>query len=532
MKNRKNIFSLLVMCLFFSLETSAQVMEWAIQPSYKDIVCLGKDLYKVKATNGKWGIYNISKREMTVPAEYDNITPLVEGRCLILDVQGVGLYGIVDEQGNPVSQLLPSSQKPYFVVTKEYPYYSDGLLALGQLKGEDCLYGYVDKQGNPRISFKYWFASPFDHGQAMVYTTNKTYQIINQKGESQYKGDTRIAFMSNPDNGVFLLATKDNRISKVRLENSKFSELEVLEKGRIVVVSDAINTKSIYTKGGKDYLFNNAFHYIEGNTPSKVSPVLLKTESYNHLKKHKAGFHYGISYNNEQILSGQFKDVKVYDDKYAIVTLDNNSVGLLTFNPSGKIRIEASSTIIEFAHHQESSVPINVICDNMMSQPEIELTVADGNQSRTFYCKGSGQVQIPFYEAHDKIGASTRKTLEIELVSDKLKLGRKSISIESNHKKGFAISIGAFPTYSNKDNSAVVNVSISSVGGVPSQSAVAVVNGSKHWFSGKNNISVPVRFHIPASEVKNCSVNVNVTEEGCPSVSSIKSGTIKSFWLQ
>lgn len=536
MKNRTVhiLQMLLVFCLFVIAKANGQIMEWLIQPSYKDIVYMGKNLYKVKGTNGKWGVYNTSKGELTVPIEYENIGPLVEDRSLILDAQGVRLYGIIDEEGTPVSQLVSASQRPDFAVMKEYPYYSDGLLVVGQPSGQFYNFGYVDKQGNRRTPFNYLYACPFNNGQAMVYTKKEAYQIIDHQGNFPYVGNERINFMSNPDNGIFVLVTGGNRISKAKLENSKFERLKDLEKGQVVKVADATINKSIYSKGpeGKTYMFDNAFHLIEGNAPTVVSPVKTISESNGSLKKKKTGWLYGINYNNSSVLIEQFKEVKVYEDEYAVVTMENNMVGLMRFNPSGKISIEASSTTIEFSHNQESVVPVNVTCQNMMSQPMIELSIIGDNQNQVYKRQGSGKIEIPFYESHNQIGKSTNKKLEVEITADKLKLGRKEINISSSHQAGFRISIGGFPTYSDKRGSASVNVSISSVGGAPSESAVAIVNGAKHSFNGRSQISVPVHFSIATGQTKNCSISVTVFENGCPSVSSNKSGIIRSYSLQ
>lgn len=535
MRNRTaHIYYILSVICMFAFEANGQIMEWVIQPSYKDIVCLGKDLYKVKGTNGKWGIYNTSDNELTVPIEYDNIGPLVEERCLILDAQGIKLYGIVDETGTPVAPLVPASQRPDFVVMKEYPYYSDGLLVIGQPSGQYYNYGYVDKQGNPRVPFKYLYACPFNQGQAMVYTTKGSYQIIDHQGNFPYVGNEKINFMSNPINGIFVLVTGNNRISKVRLEHSKFNRIEDIEKGQVVRVSDATISKSISSKGpeGRSYMFDNAFHLIEGNSPSVVSPVKAIVESNDNLKKKKIGWLYGIDYSSTQILSAQFKDVKIYDNEYAVVTMENNMVGLLRFNQSGEINIDVSSTTINFLHNQESVVPVNVFCKNTMTQPMIELSIIGDNQNRVYRCQGSGKIGIPFYESHNQIGMPTSKTLEIEITADKLKMGRKEINITSSHQIGFKISIGDFPIYSNKRDTATVNVIISSVGGAPSKDAKASINGVEYSFNGKTQLSVPVHFSIPTGQIKNCSVRVLVTEDGCPSVSSRKNGTVKSYSLQ
>lgn len=534
MKIKGIFFELVVICLLVSLKTSAQIMEWTIQPSYKDIICLGKDLYKVKGVNGKWGIFSTSKGILTVPVEYDNISPLVEGRILILDAQGEKLYGIVDEQGNPVAQLIPASQRPDFVVMKDYPYYSDDLLAIGQPSGKYYNYGYVDKQGNPRIPFKYLYACPFNHGQAMVYTLSGAYQVIDHQGNFSYVGNEKINFMSNPDNGIFVLVTGNNRISKVRLEKSKFNRINDLESGQVVSVGDATITKSISSRGpkGMTYRFNNAFHFIEGNAPTTISPVKRIEESSEKLKKQKTGLLYGINYNNTQVLPAQFKDVKVFDDEYAVVTMDNNNIGLLKLNPSGEISVDTAPVDIEFAHYKDFLIPVNVFCQNTGVNPSIEIKVVGDNQNRLYKCQGTGKIEIPFYESHAQIETTTTKTLVLDVKADQLNLGRKEINITSSHQAGFKISIGGFPTYSDKRGSAMVNVSISSVDGIPSGSAFALVNGAKHLFNGKSQISVPVHFSIATGQTKNCSVNVSVSENGCPSISASRSGIVKSYSLQ
>jgi len=538
MKNRTAhiIYIFFMCCLLRNTKASGQIMEWVIQPSYKNIVCMGKNLYKVKNANGKWGVYNTSTNNMTVPVEYDNIGPLVEERSLILDVQGERLYGIIDEQGSPVSQLVPASQRPDFAVMKEYPYYSDGLLVVGQPSGQYYNYGYVDKQGNQKVPFKFLYACPFNNGQAMVYNTNRNYQIIDNGGNSQYRGNEKIDFMSNPKNGVFILVTKSrlgDRISKARLKDYKFVDLEDIEEKQKINVADATINKSIYCSNiGKTYQFNNAFHLIEGNAPSVVSPVKTINESNGSLKKEKNGGLYGINYNNNPVLIEQFKDVKVYDDEYAIVTMKNNMVGLLRFNPSGKISIGASSTTIEFSHNQEAVVPVDISCNNTMSQPTFELTVVGDNINKTYKRQGPGRIEIPFYESHNQIGEPTNKELVLELTSDNLKLGRKNISITSKHKAGFSISISEFPEYSSQNGTAKISIAINSVDGPPSNSAFVTVNGGeKLYFKGETTLTTSVSYKISPGETKNCSINVVVSENGCPTIQRSKSGYIKSYNL-
>lgn len=56
-------------------------MEWHIKDNYVDVKYMGNNLFKVKNSNGKWGVINESG-ETTVEIQYDSITPLVEKRAL------------------------------------------------------------------------------------------------------------------------------------------------------------------------------------------------------------------------------------------------------------------------------------------------------------------------------------------------------------------------------------------------------------------------------------------------------------------
>ena len=536
MRNRcyKYILLTLTGWFSFSVEVSGQVMEWVLPPEYKEVVCLGGVLYKVKNVNDKWGIYNISQGELTVPIEYENISPLVEGRALILDGQGERLYGIVDEQGKPVKPLVAANKTPDIVVVKDYPYYSDGLLVFGMFNPQNNLvYGYADKRGDATILPQYRYACPFSQGQAMVINKDGDYQIIDKHGVFHYQGNDRINFMSNPDrNGVFVLVTGGQWVSKAKLENGKIRRTGDLEKRRIVNVINAMMIKSISCRGGGTYQFNNAFQLVEGNAPAVISPVKDIAESSGSLRKVKDGQLYGISYSGATILSGQLKRVKIYDDQYAVATMPDNLTGVLQYNPLGKIDLKAESDNIDFYHHQVHQIPIKVTCSNWQRSPSVTLTIAGDNKKQTFTCRGSDQIVIPYYRAHDREGQLTEDTFSVEMSIDKLKYGQKEITVKSCHQKGYRIAVSGFPTYSRMDGSVTVEVTISSVGEPPSASAVANINNKDYRLYGKSEVTIPVKFSIPVRQEKNCIVNVVVKEEGCPNVTFSKSGTVKSYSLK
>lgn len=512
---------LILLLAFTAISNYAQVIEWAIKPVYHDIVPIGNDVYKVKANNDKWGVYNASKSQLTIKADYDSITAIVDGRALLLDKTGMFLYGIISEDGSPVGNILSASQQPDFIVSSEYPYFSDGLLAVGQIPagGGECLFGYVNKQGKAVIAFDNYYASPFDNGYAMVWSSKKTYRIINKQGVSQYQGNEDIRFISNPKDNEFLLVT-GNKVRLARLEDNKFKTVRNIDTGgRIVDVADATRYYTISCRGGDTFRFDKAFHYMEyGEEP--VYSVSIP-ESIGSLKSEKAGRYYGLSYDGVVLLKEQFRDVRIFDD-YAVITTTNGMKGLVEYNPLGLFSLSGPSEPIEFYHNSSASFPVNFTCSDFVSSPTIELTF-DG---KTETVQGSGQATFAYYEPHTEYGKTTSRTIPIEVSVDGLKYGSRNIDVSSFHSKGFRLSSIDFPSYSDMDGNATVKLTIQSINGVPS-SAVAVVNKVTKSFDGKSSVSFEIPFTIPAGGAINAKINIEVQENNCPIWTESKSKTIE-----
>lgn len=520
----KSKFFIFCLCVLSSFELKAQVMEWVIKPTYKDIVPMGGDLYKVQGSNGKWGVYNVVKGEQTIVAEYDSITPLVDSRALILDKTGLKLYGILSENGSEVMPLKQASQEPDFVVIPDYPYYSEGLLVVGQIpsgRGGNCLFGYVDKQGKGVIAFDNYYACPFSDGMAMVWTKKKTYRLINKQGVSQYQGNEDVRFISNPKDGEFLLVT-GNKIRKARMDGNKFKTVkEINTGGRIVDVADATRYNNISCRGGNTFRFDKAFHYIENGIEPNYSVSI--TEKSDRLTKTKAGRQYGLDYNSKQLLIEQFKNVCIYNDEYALVTLQDGSKGVLQYNPSGKISVSGPDSSIEFAHNNKMMIPVTVSCSGMNNNPTVELTY-NGITER---CNGNGQVQFSFYEWHDKTSNSTTKQMTVDLMVDKLNYGSRTFDVKSSHIDGYKLGNVNIPAYSNTSGSATVSVTVYAINGTPSSSAKATVNGITKSFDGRSSLLFNIPVSIPLGGTKSVSINIRVTEDGCPTWTASRTGTIE-----
>lgn len=508
-----------------SLGMKAQIMEWVIKPTYKEIVPMGGDLYKIKGCNGKWGVYNVATAEQTISIEYDSITPLIENRALILGADGQDLYGIISDKGTPVQTLVSSNERPNYIVHREYPYYSEGLLAVGQIQRNGVVkFGYVGKQGEQVIPCKSYYASPFNEGLAMIWNGGKSYQIIDTSGNSQIQSNEDIKFISNPVSGVFVYATgSGNKVRKARLDGHKINVISELNKGgHIVETADATTRHSISCRGGDTFRFDKAFHYIEyGNEPNYSVSISEKSSS---LTKTKIGRLYGLNYNSKQLLIEQFKNVYIYNDEYALVTLLDGAKGLLQYNPSGKISLSGPNSTIEFAHNTSQMIPVSVSCSDLYNnKPVIELTYNGSTET----CNGNDQVQFSFYESHEKTSITTSKQLVVDMMVDKLNYGSYTLEVMSFHIDGYKLGNISIPTYSNMNGSATVSVTILAINGAPSSSAKATVNGVSKSFNGQSSLTFSIPVSIPQGGEKSVSINILVTEDGCPSWKASKSGTIQ-----
>lgn len=120
--------------------------------------------------NNLYGVIN-TRGEYIVEPIYVDIRPYKEGRAIYLNNKGMG---VINDKGN--------------IVTKEvYSYVGDFNEGLARVETEDessgnYIYGYIDKEGVETISPKYFSASDFKEGIAIVKDSVGIYSLIDKKG--------------------------------------------------------------------------------------------------------------------------------------------------------------------------------------------------------------------------------------------------------------------------------------------------------------------------------------------------------------
>ena len=152
-----------ILVIFFlfncAIMSFSQTMEWHIKANYSDIEYLGNDLFKVQDANGKWGLVN-AEGKMTVSAQYDSITPIVENRIVLIETENGSNYlgGITNENGEIIQIKREYNSK---LLLTDFPFFQEGMMPFGVLNENIYLFGYLDKDGNERISPNYFWAAPF-----------------------------------------------------------------------------------------------------------------------------------------------------------------------------------------------------------------------------------------------------------------------------------------------------------------------------------------------------------------------------------
>ena len=203
----------ILLAILYVIPSFAQTMEWHIRDNYADIQYLGNGVFKVKNTNDKWGIIN-EYGEITVEMLYDSITPIVEDRALLLDIDGISnLKGIVNEKGKIIKSFNKNE------ILTDFQCFNEGMLAYGVPIGEYYYFGYLDINGNTQIEPKYFWVSPFVDGKAVVQyaSKNKNFSLISKTGAIEVNDNRNFKFMSTPVDGKLLIAVTTSRGDEILL---------------------------------------------------------------------------------------------------------------------------------------------------------------------------------------------------------------------------------------------------------------------------------------------------------------------------
>lgn len=535
-----------LLAILYAIPSFSQTMEWHIKDNYVDVRYMGNNLFKVKNSNGKWGVIN-EYGETTVAIQYDSITPIVENRALLLDNTGQFLRGIINEKGQILNTPLNSqmSDNKIFV---NFPSFNEGMLAYGVEAGNYYLFGYLDSNGNTRIAPKYYWAAPFNDGKAVIQYKSKNFGLINKSGGTELNDNRKFKFMSTPVDNKLLIAVGSNRGDEISLvtlgANGTLNEVQKLEKetGYSVNITDY---KTISYQNGHKYYFDNAMRLISSSTGKTFNEALTNTTSLSSspdFKKMREQGGWKVLHSGKTLFQSSFRDISFCGEEYAIVTSQRNTMGVLKLNTNGNVSIQNVPTQAEFYHNATVKGSIAVNISDLFSSSQVQIGVIglkENNQEEKFNVpvgySGIYNQSISYFIPATDFDSEVTLPIQINLYIDGMLCKTETKTLTGIHKKAFRVSDANAPEFSDPDGNATITFNVQSLESEPSSSAKVIVSGASNQtkrFNGEELLYFKVPVSIPVESSKKFSFTVTIKEDGCPPYTRKVSRTIKHYDLQ
>ena len=534
-----------LLAILYVIPSFSQTMEWHIKDNYVDVKYMGNNLFKVKNSNGKWGVIN-EYGETTVAIQYDSITPIIENRALLLDNTGQFLRGIINEKGQILNTPL-NSQMTDNNIFVNFPSFNEGMLAYGVEAGNYYLFGYLDSNGNTRIAPKYYWAAPFNDGKAVIQYKSKNFGLINKSGGTELNDNRKFKFMSTPVNNKLLIAVGSNRgdeISMVTLgANGKLNEIEKLEKetGYSVNITDY---KTISYQNGHKYYFDNAMRLISSTGKTFNEPLTYATSlsSSPNFKKMREQGGWKVLHFGKTLFQSSFRDISFCGEEYAIITSQRNTMGVLKLNNNGNISTQNVPAQAEFYHNATIKGNIAVNISGLFSSSQVQIGVIglkENNQEEKFNIpvgyNGIYNQAVSYFIPATNFESEVNLPIKINLYIDGMLCKTETKTLIGVHKRAFRVSDANAPKFSDPDGNATITFNVQSLESEPSSSAKVIVSGASNQtkrFNGEELLYFKVPVTIPVDSSKTFSFTVTIKEDGCPSYTRTISRTIKHYDLQ
>lgn len=533
--------TIVLLAILYVIPSFSQTMEWHIKDNYVDIKYMGNNLFKVKNSSGKWGVIN-KYGETTVEIQYDSITQIVENRALLLDNTGLYLQGIINEKGQIIKSFNNGER------LANYQYYSEEMLAYGIPVGDVYLFGYLDTNGNTSVKPKYYWAAPFNNGNAVVQHKTANFGLIDKSGNTVLNENRRFKFMSTPVDNKLLIAVGSYRGDEISLAtlgtNGKLNEVERLEKQTPyeVIFNDY---KTITYQNGHQYYFDDALRLISSSTGKTFNEALtydVKLSNSSNFKKMREQGSWKIIYSDNTLLYSSFKDISFCENKYAIVTTQRNTMGVLKLNDNGNISMQIVPSQKEFYHNATIKGNVSVAINGLFASSQVQIGVVglkENNQEERFNIpvgySGIYNQPISYFIPSNNFDSEVSLPIKVNLYIDGMLYRTESKELTGVHKRAFRVSDVNAPEYSNPEGNATIKFNVQSMNDVPSSSARVSISGATRQtkrFNGEEIISIKVPVKVPRESEKTFYITITVKEDGCPSYTETIKPTIKHYDLK
>ena len=136
-------------------------------------------VYYGRIGNERWGFIDTAGNEVIPPTlGYDSVGLLSEGLAVVrpLHIYGVTPYlrGVIDIAGN---EVIPPTLSAMHLGD-----FSQGLALIRGAEADGFLFGFIDRNGNQVVPFRYFMATDFSEGLAAVTNDNGRWGFIDHTG--------------------------------------------------------------------------------------------------------------------------------------------------------------------------------------------------------------------------------------------------------------------------------------------------------------------------------------------------------------
>lgn len=498
----------------------AQTAFWRVQPIYEQLEVLNENLLKVKYGE-HYGIITYDGSEVT-PCVYSRITPFTEGCALLLN--GSRLKGIMSADGT-VIQL-----RDEYMVDLNAPYFSEGLLAVKNTKG---IWGYLDRQGEIKIAFKFIEAYPFSFGLASVAqiykSGQKLHMHINAEGYisalSDGFNDDDLVFtgtFTNSSEGPFaIVVNTKNKIFKRALNGVKLADLgkadDFISESKVILskqwkycFNEDWSLKSIVGTNGKiQKSFDSDSRYDMVYTP--LVPTLESEVGVNGK--------YDLRVLKKVVLSYQFDSVIPLTRALCAVSLSGR-FGILDIYPTGNLSLNFTNASNEVSHH--SPVPMDIKITNLSSlfrsySLESAKVILPSGDEVSNIVDGDGI----HFEYLPSLNGDFSETFSISYQISGLTYPEQQINADFSYHPAFRVTWPAENVSLDSRHTAVFDIIVENRSSSASDQCEILVDGKSYGKivfkpNQKRTMQITKLVDIQDEDSISKQVNVVIREEGCP----------------
>lgn len=542
---------LLAVLLLMSCNINAQVARWIIHPEYDYIKMLESGFY-VASKNGRYGMLD-DQEKVVVPMQYDSMSVFNSQKALLYE--GGKCIGYVSDRGD----LKNIAALQFDVVGLNS--FSDGYLAVSNNSG----YFYICANSDEKLG-PYTYAAPFSEGYAWVKVPKSmkhvldgsyTFQVLSAKtGEpvslslGEYEEDD-IDFISSCCNGKSIIVLK-KRFYEYEYKTGKLTPLATDDnptnkKTRVTALERPVDVKgngSGYTirfKQGTmnfDGLMRLTSIAYEGQAPrlfEKPKVVIPAPQSNINGIRYNDNPLLGLAYDGKEVLPAQFDNVIMLRGNQALLR-KNGKMGVLTIDPNAHFRFVLNDNRNIGFEHRLVNTDVRVICPPYMNPKLMTLSSADNDCVINADTRGESvnvEAAVLSYKCSLKIpeeigSEQTSSSVKFVLNYDGLRYVPSTISFNTWYVNNYNVQL-----LSHQVAGAALNVELL----VKNNSRY---EGGNYFFDVKivaadsitctykrlNEELYEAHFYRWTEDVVKFSVDI--TEEGCPTISYSYSIPVKS----